>query len=55
MELAVKELQTVVEDVLVGGVQAGFDAVPHHVGGSGRTLQLQDLHKTRQWSGKIYR
>lgn len=45
LELTVEELQTVVEDVLVGGVQAGLDAVPHHVGSSGRTLQLQDLHK----------
>lgn len=39
----VEELQAVVEDVLIGGVQAGLDAVAHHIGSSGRTLQLQDL------------
>lgn len=52
LELPVEELQTVVEDVLVGGVQAGLDAVPHHVGGPGGALQLQDLHETGNWSGK---
>lgn len=36
---------TVVEDVLVGGVQAGLDAVPHHVSRSGGALQLQDLQE----------
>lgn len=51
LELAVEELQAVVEDVLIGGVQAGLDAVPHHIGGPGRTLQLQDLHMTAH--GKI--
>lgn len=49
LELAVEELQAVVEDVLIGRVQAGLDAVPHHVGSPGRTLQLQDLHKSRHW------
>lgn len=40
LKLVVEELQTVVEDVLIGGVQTGLDAIPHHVGSSGRTLQL---------------
>lgn len=54
LELAVEELQTVVEDVLVGGVQTGLDTVPHHVGSSGRTLQLQNLHRTRRHSGETF-
>lgn len=52
LELAVEELQAVVKDVLIGGVQAGFDAVPNHIGSSGRTLQLQDLG-SRQTRGAI--
>lgn len=43
LELAVEELQAVVEDILIGGVQAGLDTIPNHIGSSGRTLQLQDL------------
>lgn len=45
LELMVEELQAVVEDVLIGGVQAGLHTVSHHVGSSGRILQLQDLHQ----------
>lgn len=52
MKLAVEELQAVVEDVLIGGVQAGLDAVPNHIGSSGRTLQLQDLG-SRQTPGAM--
>lgn len=33
----------VIEDVLVGGVKAGFDAVLHHLTGSGWRLELLDL------------
>lgn len=37
----------VVEDVVVGGVQAGLDAVPHHLTGPGWRLELLDLqHRT---------
>lgn len=43
LELVVEELQAVVEDILIGGVEAGLDAVPNHIGSSGRALQLQDL------------
>lgn len=54
LELAVEELQAVVEDVLIGGVQTGLDTVPYHVGSPGWTLQLQDLHTSRpQTSYKI--
>lgn len=49
LELAVEEFQAVVKDVLIGGVQAGFDAVPNHIGSSGRTLQLQDLQSRQTW------
>lgn len=34
---------TVVENVLVGGVEASFYTVLHHLAGSGWTLQLLDL------------
>lgn len=33
----------VIEDVLVGGVEAGFDAVLHHLTGSGWRLKLLNL------------
>lgn len=33
----------VVEDVVVGRVEAGLDAVPHHLTGPGRRLELLDL------------
>lgn len=52
LKLAVEELQTVVKDILVGGVQAGLDAISHHVGCTGRTLQFQDLRETGHLSGK---
>lgn len=52
LELAVEELQAVVEDILIGGVQAGLDAVPNHIGSSWRTLQLQDLG-SRQTRGAM--
>lgn len=51
LELPVEELQTVVEDVLVGGVEAGLDTVPHHVGGPGGALELQDLHNGESFEG----
>lgn len=41
------ELLAVVEDVVVRGVEAGFDAVPHHLAGSGWRLELLDLNTTR--------
>lgn len=39
------ELVVVVEDVVVGGVEAGLDAVPHHLAGPGRRLELLDLQR----------
>lgn len=45
LELMVEKLQAVVEDILVGGVQAGLHTVTHHVGSSGGTWQLQDLQR----------
>lgn len=41
--LAAVELVAVIKDVLVGGVQAGFDTVLHNLTGSGGRLQLLDL------------
>lgn len=41
--LAAVELMAVVEDVLVGGVQAGLYTVLHHLAGSRWTLQFLDL------------
>lgn len=37
------QLVTVVEDIVVCGVETGFDAVSHNLAGSGRRLQLLDL------------
>lgn len=45
LELPVEELQAVVEDVLIGGVEAGLDAIAHHRRRPGRALQLQDLDR----------
>lgn len=42
------QLVVVVEDVVVGGVEAGFDTVPHHLAGSGRRLELLDLNATQR-------
>lgn len=39
---------TVVENVLVGGVEASFYTVLHHLAGSGWTLQLLDLAGQQQ-------
>lgn len=44
---------TVVEDVLVGGVEAGFDAVLHHLTGSGRRLKLLDLNTTLKRASEL--
>ena len=43
--LAAVELVAVVEDVLVGGVEAGLHTVLHHLTGPGGTLQLLDLRR----------
>lgn len=40
----------VVEDVVVGGVEAGLDAVPHHLTGPGRRLELLDLQRQTERS-----
>lgn len=42
------QLVVVVEDVVVGRVEAGFDTVPHHLAGSGRRLELLDLNATQR-------
>lgn len=42
--LVAVQLLAVVEDVVVGGVEAGLDTVPHHLTGSGGTLQFLDLN-----------
>lgn len=41
--LAAVQLVTVIKDVLVGGVETGFDTVLHHLTGSGWRLKLLDL------------
>lgn len=38
----------VVEDVVVGGVEAGLDAVPYHLTGPGRRLKLLDLQDHKE-------
>lgn len=43
---------TVVENVLVGGVEASFYTVLHHLAGSGWTLQLLDLAGGQQRESK---
>lgn len=40
------ELMAVVENVFVGGVEAGLYTVLHHLTGTRRTLKLLDLEKT---------
>ena len=42
--LSAVQLVAVVEDVVIRGVEAGFHAVPHHLAGSGRRLELLDLN-----------
>lgn len=44
--LSVVQLVAVVEDVVVRGVEAGFDTVPYHLAGPGRRLELLDLNTT---------
>lgn len=39
---------TVVENVLIGGVEASFYTVLHYLAGSGWTLQLLDLARGQQ-------
>lgn len=41
--LAAVELLAVVKDVVVGGVEAGFHTVSHHLAGSRRALQFLNL------------
>lgn len=41
--LAAVELLAVVKDVVVGGVEAGFHTVAHHLTGSRRALQFLHL------------
>lgn len=43
--LAAVELMAVIKDVLIGGVETGFDTVLHHLTGSGWRLQLLDLER----------
>lgn len=43
---------TVVEDVLISRVEAGFHAVLHYLAGSGWALEFLDLQGGRQaWAG----
>ncbi len=46
--LATVQLLTVVEDVVIRGVEAGFDTVSHNLTGSRGTLQFLDLSRVRQ-------
>lgn len=39
---------TVIEDVLIGGVETGFDTILHHLTGSGWRLKLLDLNTDRE-------
>lgn len=48
LKLVFEELQTVVENVLIGRVQAGLHTVPHHMSRSGRALQLQHLSNRKK-------
>lgn len=41
--LASIQFMAVIEDVLVGGVEAGLHTVLHHLAGAGRALQLLNL------------
>lgn len=45
--LAAVQLVAVVENVLIGGVEAGFHAVLHYLAGSWGALQLLDLGRVR--------
>lgn len=45
--LSVVQLVAVVEDVVKGRVETGFDTVPHHLTGPGWRLQFLDL--TTRW------
>lgn len=47
---------TVIKDVLVGGVETGFDTVLHYLAGSGRRLKLLDLstkEKLLKWASAL--
>lgn len=46
--LSAVQLLAVVEDVVICGVEAGLDAVPHHLAGSGWRLKLLDLNTEEQ-------
>lgn len=52
--LSAVQLLAVVEDVVVCGVEAGFDAVPHHLAGSGWRLELLDLKTEREGSQQAW-
>lgn len=45
--LAAVELMAVIKDVLVGGVETGFDTILHYLTGSGWRLKLLDLNTDR--------
>lgn len=46
------ELMTVVEDVLISRVEAGFHAILHHLAGSGWALEFLHLERGRwAWVG----
>lgn len=48
LELSAVQLLAVVENVVIRGVEAGLDAVPHHLAGSGWRLELLDLNTEEQ-------
>lgn len=46
------EFMTVVEDILISRVEAGFDTILHHLAGSGRALEFLHLEGGRwAWVG----
>lgn len=46
--LAAVQLVAVVEDILIGGVQAGLDAVSDHLAGTWRALKFLYLSRKTQ-------
>ena len=46
--LSAVQLLAVVENVVIRGVEAGLDAVPHHLAGSGWRLELLDLNTEKE-------
>lgn len=51
--LSAVQLLAVVEDVVIRGVEAGLDAVPHHLAGSGWRLELLDLNTEEEETNRL--